>query len=211
MVHARKGNSLVFKPFLPALKQHLFRQNYDTREHNCRKLWTFSYLTAQPWALVSLSINKERKSPSWGEGGLTTKLTPENEEPWSVLIITNIINNSKTTWGKKHFSQSSKPIEVMSKKTWSEFLTEKKCIDISRPRYTAMQGSQKKKNNKTGVTPAALQVTHEAAQMKPEIQYLVLPITEGWAKKEFFLFQEVSSYKESWPFTPTQVCGNRNL
>lgn len=61
-------------------------------------------------------------------GVLTTKLTPENEEPRSVLIITNMINNSETTWGKKHFSQSSKPIEVMSKKgkrvsDWKNVLT----------------------------------------------------------------------------------------
>lgn len=32
---------------------------------------------------------------------------------------------------------------------------------------------------KTGVTPAALEVTHEAAPIKLEIQYLVLPIAEG--------------------------------
>lgn len=29
-----------------------------------------------------------------------------------------------------------------------------------------------------GVTPAALEVTHEAAEMKLEIQYLVLPKSE---------------------------------
>lgn len=70
-----------------------------------------------------------------------------------------------------------------------------------------MQRSQKN----TGVTPAALEVTHEAAQMNLEIQYLVLPLTEGSAKKESFLFQEASNYKESRTFTPTQVCENGNL
>lgn len=127
MVHPCKVNLLVFKPLLPALNQHLFRQNSDTREQNCRKLWTFNYLTAQPWAPASLSINKERKSPSWGDGVLATKLTKENEGPWWVLTVTNIINNSKPTWGKKYFSQSSKTQEIMAKKEsvsdWTNVLT----------------------------------------------------------------------------------------
>lgn len=124
MVRTCKVNSLVFKSFLPALNQHLFRQNSDTREHNCRKLWTLAtwLLSHELWHLSAL-IRKKKKSPSWGDGVLTTKLTSENEEPGSVLTITNIINNSKTTWGKKHFPQSSKTLEVMLKKV-SVFLTE---------------------------------------------------------------------------------------
>lgn len=54
---------------------------------------------------------------------------------------------------------------------------------------------------KPEVTLAALEVTHEAAQMKLEIQYVGLPLTGDGAKKDFFLFQEVSSCRESWPFT----------
>lgn len=80
-------------------------------------------------------------------GVLTTKLTPENEEPWSVLIITNMINNSETTWGKEHFSQSSKPIEVMSKKE-SEFLTEKMYWHLQTKIYRNAVFSEKKKTNK---------------------------------------------------------------
>lgn len=80
-------------------------------------------------------------------GVLTTKLTPENEEPWSVLIITNMINNSETTWGKEHFSQSSKPIEVMSKKE-SEFLTEKMYWHLKTKIYRNAVFSEKKKPNK---------------------------------------------------------------
>lgn len=62
-------------------------------------------------------------------------------------------------------------------------------------------------SEKTKVTPASLEVTHEAAQMKLEIQYLVLPLTGDWAKKDFFLFQEASSCKEGWPFTPLKSVG----
>lgn len=103
-------------------------------------------------------------------GVLTTKLTPENEEPWLVLIITNMINNSETTWGKEHFSQSSKPIEVMSKKE-SEFLTEKMYWHLKTKIYrNAVFSEKKKQTKKPGVTLAALEVAPEAAQMKLEIQ-----------------------------------------
>jgi len=69
-----------------------------------------------------------------------------------------------------------------------------------------MQYFQKKQ-----VTPADLKVTHEAAQTKLEIQYLVSPLTGDWGKKDFFRFQKASNCKEGWPFTTAEACGNRNL
>lgn len=46
----------------------------------------------------------------------------------------------------------------------------------------------KKKTNNPKVTPAALEVTHEAALTKPEIQYLVLPLMGRLSKEGFLPF-----------------------
>lgn len=212
MVCIGKGNTLVLKPFfeksnqnIVAFLQHLFRQNFVTREHNCRKLCPFIYLTAQPWALAPLSINKETTIMSITETWVSCYKAVIRNWSQQIKIITE-----KQREERNISFQRSKSHKVMFNKE-RVFLTEQMYWHLRSARsYTAMQYFQEEKK-KQETTKAALEVTHEAAQKKLEIQYLVLPRSGGWATKDFFLFWEASTCEEGWPFTPAEVCGNRNL
>lgn len=57
----------------------------------------------------------------------------------------------------------------------------------------------KKKKEIKNITPAALEVTHEAAQMKLEIQYLVLPLTGAEQRRISSFFARPAVAKRADP------------
>lgn len=152
MVCIGKGNTLVLKPFfeksnqnIVAFLQHLFRQNFVTREHNCRKLCPFIYLTAQPWALAPLSINKETTIMSITETWVSCYKAVIRNWSQQIKIITE-----KQREERNISFQRSKSHKVMFNKE-RVFLTEQMYWHLRSARsYTAMQYFQeeKKKNKK---------------------------------------------------------------
>lgn len=147
MVCIGKGNTLVLKPFfeksnqnIVAFLQHLFRQNFVTREHNCRKLCPFIYLTAQPWALAPLSINKETTIMSITETWVSCYKAVIRNWSQQIKIITE-----KQREERNISFQRSKSHKVMFNKE-RVFLTEQMYWHLRSARsYTAMQYFQEEK------------------------------------------------------------------